>query len=94
MIPVRIKFGELIEAVPPKIACPESIILKLSDERLVPFDISELAKFEKTKNAKTKTPDRTKNAFLFTISSIAQSPPFGGLCFNNISYRLPYRYLC
>ena len=41
----KIKLDELDDAVPPKTECWASSILKLSDDKLVPFDIS----------AKTKT---------------------------------------
>ncbi|OGM96164.1 MAG: hypothetical protein A2816_03295 [Candidatus Yanofskybacteria bacterium RIFCSPHIGHO2_01_FULL_39_44] len=69
----RIKLDELDEAVPPKSECWESSILKLSDDKLVPFETS--AKPNTGQMTNNKTVNRTKYFLNSTLFIIAKQKP-------------------
>ena len=64
IVAVKINPDELDEAVPPKIECWESSILKLSDDKLVPFEIYAKTKFGNNNAAIKMKLTPLKNSFL------------------------------
>ena len=66
IVAVKIKPDELDEDVPPKTECWASSILKLSDDKLVPFEISPKAKLGKS-NAAIKIKTTLPKNLLATI---------------------------